>query len=474
MPPGRENRGPDIWPLSRAGAGFYGRVLGGGVVAASNLMTTTGSFNRTPGRVAVLAILAGLFFLAASSAVARSHVVRRGETLSGIASKYRVSLSDLMRANNLKSKNRIPAGRRLTIPGKDAVKRTTPLPGARHTVRKGETLSVIAERYGASVQNLVEWNDLKSSSRIDAGQSLIVAAPPANKAPAAPAAKPAPAPRTHVVRRGDTLSKIAERQGMRLSTLAKANGIRWPYRISIGQQIVIPGSGAVAKASSGSRSSGTTRIIVQKRETLAEIARRYGVTEKMIADYNGLTDPDQINVGQRLIIPGRDAAPKTVINAELKRALDRTRVRSGRWKYIVVHHSATKDASPKGMDAYHRARGMENGLAYHFVIGRGGQMQDGSTYVGNRWKKQLDGGHLAKASLNARSIGICLVGDFTKQSPSTLQMRSLNGLVDYLLARCRLKPDAVKTHRQIHPGHTACPGKRFPASSFAASLKKRN
>ncbi len=439
-------------------------------------MTTTGSFIRTPDRVAALAILAVLFLHAIPTVAARSHVVRRGETLGGIATKYRVSLSDLMRANNLKSKNRIPAGHRLTIPEKDAIKRATPLPGARHTVRKGETLSVIADRYGTSVRNLVEWNGLKSSSRIDAGQSLVVAAPTAKPAasPAAPPASPAPVPRTHVVRRGDTLSKIAERHGMRLSTLAKANGIRWPYRITIGQKIEIPGAGAASKAASGSRSAETTRIIVQKRETLAEIARRYGVTEKMIVDYNGLSDPDQINVGQRLIIPGRDAAPKTDINTELKRALDRTRVRSGRWKYIVVHHSATKDASPKGMDAYHRARGMENGLAYHFVIGRGGQMQDGSTYVGNRWKKQLDGGHLAKASLNARSIGICLVGDFTKQSPTSLQMRSLNGLVDYLLARCRLKPDAVKTHRQIHPGHTACPGKRFPASSFAASLKKRN
>ena len=76
--------------------------------------------------------------------------------------------------------------------------------------------------------------------------------------------------------------------------------------------------------------------------------------------------------------------------------------------------------------------------------------------------------------MNAKSIGICLVGDFTTQTPTSAQMRSLNGLTDYLLAKCRLKTDAVKTHRQIHPNHTACPGKRFPVTSFARELKKRN
>ena len=398
--------------------------------------------------------------------------MRRGESLSGIAARYKVSLTALVRENKLKSLNRIDAGRRLRIPEKATPKKTSPLPGQKHTVRKGEALSSIATKYGTSVANLVAWNNLKTASRIDAGQRLHVTKPPTPPAASA-AKKPAPSTSsTHIVRKGETLGQIAERHKVGLSTLARANKIRWPYRIKIGEKITIPSGKSTSAASS--QPATTIRIIVQKSETLAEIARRYGVSEKQIAAYNSLKNPNRLTIGQRLIIPGKDASPKVPIDAGLKAALDRISVRAGKWKYIVVHHSATKEGGWKGMDRYHRARGMENGLAYHFVIGRGGQMQNGSTYVGNRWRKQLNGGHLAKESLNAKSIGICLVGDFTTQTPTSSQMRSLNGLTDYLLAKCRLRTDAVKTHRQIHPGHTACPGKRFPASSFTGELKKRN
>ncbi len=430
-------------------------------------MTNSGFFNRPGQRIATGVIVSALFAVFLSAAHAGTHVVRRGESLSRIAAKYKVGIDELMRANKLKSRNRVNAGVRLVIPEKKASTASAAL--QKHTVRKGETLSEIATKYGTTVNRLTDWNELESPSHIDAGEVLFVSEPPKG-------VERDKGNQVHVVRKGEALGQIAEEHGVGLSVVAKANHIRWPYRITPGQEILIPGGGpgTTSTARTVARPEKTIRIIVQKRETLEEIADRYGVSVEAIAEYNGIRDPDEIYVGQRLIVPGRDAAPKIAIHTDLRKALDRIPVRSGRWKYIVIHHSATRDASAKGMDAYHRARGMENGLAYHFVIGRGGQMQDGSTYVGNRWKKQLDGGHLAKASLNAKSVGICLVGDFTTQTPTALQMRSLNGLVDYLLARCRLKVDAVTTHRQIHPRHTACPGKKFPVSSFEAGLKKRN
>lgn len=430
-------------------------------------------------RSVLTAFLAILFLgLAALDAAAKTHIVRRGESLSGIASKYDVSLDALMEANNLKSRHLVNAGQRLTIPEKAAPKKTTLLPKEKHTVLKGEALSAIATKYGTSVADLVKWNNLEAASRIDAGQQLHVSPPPqpAPEPPPSQTAAPesaAPSKAMHTVKKGETLGQIADRHGVGLSTLAGANKIRWPYRLNIGQKILLPGSASSPEIKT-SQPAETIRIIVQKSQTLTDIAGRYGVSEAQIAAYNGLKDPDLLTVGQRLIIPGKDASPKTPIDTGLKAALDRISVPSGKWKYIVVHHTATTDGGWKGMDAYHRKRGMANGLAYHFVIGRGGQMQDGSIHIGSRWRKQLDGGHLAKESLNAKSIGICLVGDFTSQSPTTLQMRSLNGLSDYLLATCRLKPDAVKTHRQIHPDHTACPGKNFPAAHFASELKKRN
>ena len=113
---------------------------------------------------------------------------------------------------------------------------------------------------------------------------------------------------------------------------------------------------------------------------------------------------------------------------------------------------------------------MENGLAYDFVIGNGSGMRDGEIAVGQRWTKQLDGGHLASEAQNKVAIGICLVGNFDTHQPSRREMDSLRALVQALMARCNLTPRAVKTHQQINIVRTRCPGAKFPASSFLESL----
>lgn len=91
--------------------------------------------------------------------------IRRGDTLSEIASKYRTSISNLRRWNHLRS-NRIRAGQVLTIYSGQA-------PPTTHKVRRGETLTAIARRYGTSVGRIKSWNGLRSD-RIQIGQVLTV------------------------------------------------------------------------------------------------------------------------------------------------------------------------------------------------------------------------------------------------------------------------------------------------------------
>jgi N-acetyl-anhydromuramyl-L-alanine amidase AmpD len=141
--------------------------------------------------------------------------------------------------------------------------------------------------------------------------------------------------------------------------------------------------------------------------------------------------------------------------------LDSIRVEKG-WKHIVIHHTATPSATAKGIDRYHREqRHMENGMAYHFLIGNGRGMEDGEIYIGQRWKRQIQGGHLAIEALNQSSIGICLVGNFERKPPTARQMQSLRTLTEKLRELTRLPASAVTTHRAIHPRHTSCPGKYF-------------
>jgi len=145
-------------------------------------------------------------------------------------------------------------------------------------------------------------------------------------------------------------------------------------------------------------------------------------------------------------------------------------VKPGRWRYIVVHHSATKEGTARSMDLYHRRRGMENGLAYHFVIGNGRGTGDGVIEIGNRWRRQIKGGHLASERLNDISIGICLVGNFNNQRPTQAQMRSLRALVQYLMLRSRTGVGSVKLHKQINTKPTECPGRQFPTPQLLQGL----
>jgi len=394
----------------------------------------------------------------------QTHKVQKGETLTDIAKRYGISVDEVKKANELKTSNTIFVGQELAIP---SVPRE-------HKVSKGQNLSDIAKRYGVSVDDLVRWNGLSSKNSINAGQLLKVSKPDG-------VTQAEDHPVYHIVKKGETLGSIAEEHGMKLTSLAGLNGIKKPYTIYVGQRLTVNPSDLAMKTpvseTNEKQPEETIRILVRKNETLGSIADRYGVSERSLADYNGIKNPNLIRIGQRLIIPGSSANPKKQLPSSIEDKLDRTSVRSGRWKYLVVHHTAAPNSTVKGMEYYHRkVRRMENGLAYHFIIGNGkaGDLKDGEIYIGARWTKQLDGGHLAKQSLNAKSLGICLVGNFEVSRPSAAQMKSLNALVDYLLARCRLKSSAVKTHTLIHRRHTACPGKYFPTSSFLAEVKKRN
>lgn len=272
---------------------------------------------------------------------------------------------------------------------------------------------------------------------------------------------------TYVVRKGDTLSAIARRHDISMSSLAKANGMSLKDVIRPGQKLTLPEG-----SERGSAAERERVVVVKKNETLTLIARVNGVEVQDLANANGISLRDPIYPGQRLTIPsGPVAAPLPDLSPAVQRAIDRAPVRSGRWKYIVIHHSATSVGSAKSMDAYHRRqRHMENGLAYHFVIGNGRGMKDGEIVVGNRWTKQLNGGHLSRESLNEVSIGICLVGNFNNTKPTRKQIDSLEALLEALMKRCRLSAKSIETHKQIQPKHTECPGRRFDLNAVKRRL----
>lgn len=150
-----------------------------------------------------------------------------------------------------------------------------------YIVQQGDTLSAIARRYGVTVQALVTYNSLTSTT-IYVGQRLLI---PGQSSPTYPI--------TYVVQRGDTLFKIAQRYDTTVAALMQVNNLR-SETIYVGQRLVI----SVATDPNQPPIYHT----VQRGDTLSALARRYNVSVAAIRAANGLTS-DAIYVGQRLLIP---------------------------------------------------------------------------------------------------------------------------------------------------------------------------
>ena len=104
-----------------------------------------------------------------------------------------------------------------------------------------------------------------------------------------------------MVRSGDTLNSIAARFGVSPAVLARANGISNPNKIYIGQRLVISGSAAPApQPKPGATAPSGGVYIVQRGDTLAKIAARYRTTVSALMALNGISNPNKIWVGQRL------------------------------------------------------------------------------------------------------------------------------------------------------------------------------
>lgn len=153
-------------------------------------------------------------------------------------------------------------------------------------------------------------------------------------------------------------------------------------------------------------------------------------------------------------------------------AIRRAPVQRARWKFVIVHNSGTRQGNARAFDYYHRkVRRMRNGLAYHFVIGNGTSSRNGQIEIGDRWRRQVNGGHVHSDYMNNIGLGICLVGDFNRDQPTRSQLESCEELIRYLQERCG-KSDGrslvVRPHREVNPPRwsTDCPGDAFPYGWF--------
>lgn len=178
-----------------------------------------------------------------------AHVVRRGETVSGIAARYGVSTDLLMSSNRLARARSLQVGTTLYIPATGSDLPSTAFyegePSSRepiyHVVRRGETLSGIAHSYGVSIATLKAANDIGRRNVVKVGERLTIRAGSSSRSEAPAASTSKPRVRTHLVKRGETAGEIAEHFQVGLSALLRANKLGRNASIRVGQRLRIPG-----------------------------------------------------------------------------------------------------------------------------------------------------------------------------------------------------------------------------------------
>jgi membrane-bound lytic murein transglycosylase D len=224
------------------------------------------------------------------------HQIRRGETVSTIARKYGVSQYAVLEANNLRSGSKIYAGHFLVIPvpndrGYAAQNREYSTEGNIYVVRRGDTVWDIARAFGTSPEEIRRLNSLDKKAAIYVGQKLRVYD---NDEASYSAEETGAGKETYTVRKGDTLWDIARRYGTTPGTIRKLNDLRSDARIYPGQVLRVAG-----KKTGGNPYKLYT---VKEGDTLWGIAALFNTTVSSLMAWNDVVNPKNIRAGDQLII----------------------------------------------------------------------------------------------------------------------------------------------------------------------------
>lgn len=200
------------------------------------------------------------------------YTVQSGDTLYSIAKKYDVSVDAIKEANNLPN-NTLTIGQILIIPTKET-------DYILYTVVAGDSLYAIARKYGLTMQELMEFNNL-GSTLLSIGQVLKI--PVAVEETIPPVIET-----TYTVKSGDSLYSIAKKYNTTVSDLMTYNRLT-SNLLSIGQVLKIP------------TNMSEIAYTVKSGDTLYEIARKYNTTVDSIKNKNNLTS-NTLSIGQVLKI----------------------------------------------------------------------------------------------------------------------------------------------------------------------------
>jgi len=239
-----------------------------------------------------------------NDAESQLYVVKSGDYLSKIAQDYGVTSAQIKEWNGLKD-DKIFVGQKLKLysDAKTTNKETKEKPkkskteGTKiHTVKAGENLTLIAEKYEISIDDIRDWNELDNDV-ITPGQKLIVSEP-SKKTSKKDNTTTKGKSKTHIVKEGETLAKIASTYGVNVSDLKNWNEIEGDVIVP-GQKLIVSGPQSTKEVKNKKESKAPTTYKVKKGDNLQSIADEFDVTVKDLKKWNELDD-DTVYIGQVL------------------------------------------------------------------------------------------------------------------------------------------------------------------------------
>lgn len=287
------------WP--GAARSDYGEPVCAAPDAALPLLRIETRFRMSipPRRIgAALALLAAaaLAVFTIATASADTYVVRQGDTLSEIAAELGIAYDDLLSANPGLAPNSIQPGQQLRLPS------AATSGSSRYEVRSGDNLTVIAERFGTTIDRLLELNPAIDRDDLQIGQTLTVSGAVARPASTSTVSSSAPAASSapvqvfrYTVQPGDTATGIAVEFDTSLSAIGARNpGLNLDV-LSVGQAILVP------RPAQG--------VTVRIGDTLFGIGLRYGIDLNSMIELNRHLDVDALQPGDTVYIPHSASAP---------------------------------------------------------------------------------------------------------------------------------------------------------------------
>ncbi|SDK21172.1 LysM peptidoglycan-binding domain-containing protein [Sediminibacillus albus] len=215
-----------------------------------------------------------------------TYIVQAGDNLSTIAQRFGMTLAEIQALNNISDPDLLQIGQELLVydnTGSDPTPNTIT-----YIVQAGDNLSSIAQRFGMTLAEIQELNNISDPDLLQIGQELLVYDNTGSD--------PTPNTITYIVQAGDNLSSIAQRFGMTLAEIQELNNISDPDLIQVGQELLVFDNGDTDPT------PNTITYIVQAGDNLSSIAQRFGMTLAEIQELNNISDPDLIQVGQELLV----------------------------------------------------------------------------------------------------------------------------------------------------------------------------